>query len=75
MITVADNGIGIDLDKHGQDIFKPYKRFNTTIDGKGLGLFLVKSHVEALNGRITIESKPGEGTLFKIAFPLSHIAN
>ena len=61
IITVSDNGIGIDLEKNINDIFKPYKRFTTDIKGKGLGLFLVKSHVEALNGEISIESQLGIG--------------
>ncbi len=67
-IKISDNGIGIDLEKHGNDLFKPYKRFSKHLEGKGLGLFLVKSHVEALNGTISIESKPGKGTTFTIVF-------
>ena len=68
-IRISDNGIGIDLIKHGEDLFKPYKRFATEIEGKGLGLFLVKSHVEALHGTINIESQVGVGTTFIITFP------
>jgi len=67
-IKVSDNGIGIDLKKHGNDLFKPYKRFSKHLEGKGLGLFLVKSHVEALNGTISVESEPGKGTTFTIVF-------
>jgi len=67
-IKISDNGIGIDLVKHGDDLFKPYKRFATEIEGKGLGLFLVKSHVEALRGTITVESNIGVGTSFIITF-------
>jgi len=69
IITVADNGAGIDLDKHLEDLFKPYKRFNPEIAGKGLGLFLVKNHVEALNGIILVESEVGAGTTFSIMLP------
>lgn len=68
-IVVSDNGVGIDLDKHSGDIFKPYRRFNFSTDGKGLGLFLVKSHIEAMNGKITIKSAPGVGTTFNITLP------
>ncbi|GAB2705615.1 hypothetical protein GCM10027037_34380 [Mucilaginibacter koreensis] len=71
IIKVADNGVGIDLKKHQENLFKPYKRFNRTVDGKGLGLFLVKSHVEALNGTISIESEPGKGTAFTLVLPLN----
>ncbi|MDB5018285.1 MAG: hypothetical protein JWQ84_3117 [Mucilaginibacter sp.] len=74
-IYLSDNGLGIDLCKHKDDIFKPYKRFNSDIEGKGLGLFLVKSHVEALNGLIAIESEPGKGTRFIITLPLNNKLN
>ncbi len=68
-VNVADNGIGIDLVRHEGEIFKPYKRFETSIEGKGLGLFLVKSHVEVLNGEISISSTLGKGTTFTIILP------
>lgn len=71
IVTVEDNGIGIDLIKHRDSVFKPYKRFNLNIEGKGLGLFLVKSHVEALGGYIAIDSKEGRGSVFTISLPAS----
>jgi PAS domain S-box-containing protein len=69
IITIADNGAGIDLEKHLDDLFKPYKKFNPEIAGKGLGLFLVKNHIEALNGIILVESEVGLGTTFSIILP------
>ena len=74
LITVSDNGTGIDVIKHSDDLFKPYRRFNSEIDGKGLGLFLVKSHIEALNGTIAIESQLGKGTIFKISLPVKSVS-
>ncbi|MDP9079641.1 MAG: PAS domain-containing sensor histidine kinase [Bacteroidota bacterium] len=71
IINISDNGVGIDINKHKEDLFKPYKRFNSIIEGKGLGLFLVKSHVEALNGKISINSKLGKGTTFLITLPIN----
>jgi signal transduction histidine kinase len=71
VIRFSDNGLGIDLARNGEDLFKPYKRFHPDIEGKGLGLFLVKSHVEALHGNISIDSKPGNGTTFTITLPQS----
>ncbi|MEP2238128.1 MAG: ATP-binding protein, partial [Maribacter sp.] len=68
VLYVRDNGIGLNLDKHGENIFKLYKRFHRNISGKGMGLFLIKSQLEALNATITIESKVGQGTTFKIKF-------
>jgi PAS domain S-box-containing protein len=66
-IKFKDNGCGIDLERHREDLFKPYKRFHTHIEGKGLGMFLVKSHVEALGGEINLTSTVGKGTTFTIS--------
>jgi signal transduction histidine kinase len=69
VIRVSDNGIGIDLKKHGSNLFGLYKRFTDQAEGKGLGLYMVKSQVEALNGFIDVESEPGKGTEFIIRLP------
>lgn len=65
-ILVADNGIGIDLEKFGKQIFGLYKRFDLKTEGKGLGLYMSKMQLESLGGSIAVESTPGEGTLFTI---------
>lgn len=71
VLKVKDNGLGIDLSRFRGDMFKLYKRFHTsTPGGKGLGLYLVKQQVEKLNGRIDVESSPGEGTTFSVFLPL-----
>ncbi|MFZ6012923.1 MAG: ATP-binding protein, partial [Bacteroidota bacterium] len=70
VIRFSDNGIGIDLQKYGDKIFGLYKRFNLEIEGKGLGLYLVKSHVQAMHGQIKIESIPNRGTTFNIILPV-----
>lgn len=69
VIEVSDNGMGIDTRRHQDDLFKPYKRFNNKKEGKGLGLFLVKSHVEALDGSISLKSELGKGSTFTLSFP------
>lgn len=66
IIKVADNGIGIDLEKHGENIFGIYNRFHLAREGKGLGLHMTKTQVEALGGTITVESTPGVGTTFTV---------
>ena len=68
-ITVADNGVGINLDEHGKYIFGLYKRFNLDVEGKGLGLHMTKLQIEAMNGTIRVESKVNEGTTFTIKLP------
>ncbi len=69
VIEFADNGIGIDLERKGSQVFGLYKRFHAGLaEGKGLGLFMVKTHVETLGGKIEISSKVNEGTVFTIRF-------
>ncbi len=65
-ITVADNGLGIDMEAHGDKLFTLYGRFHSHVDGKGLGLYLVKTHVMAMGGRIEVSSEPGKGPTFAI---------
>lgn len=68
-IIYIDNSSGIDLSRHGVNIFRPYKVFHPTIKGKGLGLFFVKSYIDALNGSIDIKSEPGRGVSYSISLP------
>ena len=65
-ISFKDNGNGIDLTKNGPQLFGLYKRFDHTIEGKGMGLFMVKMQVESMGGTITVESELGKGTEFII---------
>ncbi|MBO0356987.1 PAS domain-containing sensor histidine kinase [Hymenobacter sp. BT186] len=66
VITFADNGSGFDLQKAGSDVFKLYKRFHSQHVGRGMGLYLVKTHVEAMGGHIAVSSHEGVGTRFTI---------
>lgn len=68
ILHFTDNGLGFNLEKNGNAVFGLYKRFNTTIEGKGMGLFMVKTQVEALQGSIELRSKPNEGSHFIITF-------
>ena len=68
VISISDNGLGIDLEKHQNKIFGLYQRFHLHKEGKGIGLYLCKTQLEALGGRITVESVPNEGTTFHLYF-------
>lgn len=68
ILTFKDNGIGIDLERNRDKIFGLYQRFHDYADSKGLGLYLVKSQVESMGGKISVESIVGEGTTFTITF-------
>lgn len=70
-VSFSDNGLGIDLDKHGDKLFGMYKTFHKHKDAKGIGLFITKNQIEAMNGRIEVKSKVGIGTTFKIFFQVN----
>ncbi len=65
-IDISDNGLGIDMKRFGDKLFGLYKRFHAHIEGKGLGLFLVKLQSEALGGKIEVKSEPYQGTTFSV---------
>jgi PAS domain S-box-containing protein len=65
-VDVTDNGSGFDTEKAGLDVFRLYKRFHTTQPGRGMGLYLVKTHVETMGGRIEVQSTVNVGTRFTL---------
>lgn len=67
-LVIKDNGIGIDLEKNHDKIFGLYQRFHDHPDSKGLGLYLVKSQIEAMGGSIEVESQVNKGTQFTLTF-------
>jgi hypothetical protein len=68
VMTIKDNGIGIDLVRNKDKIFGLYQRFHNYPDSKGLGLYLVKSQIESMGGHISVESKVDKGTTFILTF-------
>jgi len=68
IISFRDNGMGIDLSKKGDQVFGLYKRFHHHVEGKGMGLYMVKTQVEMLSGKISIKSQINKGTEFLIEF-------
>ncbi|MDT0689750.1 PAS domain-containing protein [Salegentibacter sp. F188] len=67
-LEISDNGMGIDLDQHGDKMFGMYKTFHQNPEAKGIGLFITKNQVEALGGSISVTSTVDIGTTFKIMF-------
>ena len=63
-LEISDNGLGIDLQKHGEKLFKLHKTFHKHPDAKGFGLFITKTQIEAMGGHIKVKSKPENGTTF-----------
>ncbi|MDQ6763007.1 MAG: PAS domain S-box protein [Bacteroidota bacterium] len=64
VLEFTDNGLGIDLQKHGKNMFKLNKVFHSGFDSKGVGLFMTKTQIETFGGTISAESEPGNGTKF-----------
>ncbi|HTF20680.1 MAG TPA: two-component regulator propeller domain-containing protein [Chryseolinea sp.] len=67
-LSVSDNGLGIDLTAFRDKLFTLYSRFHIHLEGKGLGLYLVKTQITALGGRIEIESEVNKGSTFRVYF-------
>ncbi len=68
VITVEDNGRGIDLQKFGKEVFNLFSRFHTGVEGSGLGLYLTKTLIKKEDGLISINSSPDKGTSFTLTF-------
>jgi PAS domain S-box-containing protein len=65
-LEIADNGLGIDMDKYGEKLFGMYNTFHSNENSKGIGLFITKNQIESMGGSIEVESEPDKGTTFKI---------
>ncbi|WP_421823588.1 PAS domain-containing protein [Flagellimonas oceanensis] len=68
LLSISDNGLGIDLDKYGDKIFGMHKTFHNREDAKGFGLYLIKNQIEAMGGSITVQSEVDKGTTFNVYF-------
>ncbi|MCB2377998.1 HAMP domain-containing histidine kinase [Hymenobacter sp. BT635] len=70
VLTVRDNGRGIDLQRHGQEVFQLFRRFHPEVDGSGMGLYLVRRLVQQAGGRVEVDSVVDEGTTFRLYLPV-----
>lgn len=68
VLKVSDNGLGIDLEMHGDKLFGLNKTFHRHTEAKGVGLYLTKTHVEAMGGRIYAQSEVNKGSIFIVEF-------
>ncbi|CAN5485754.1 hypothetical protein BH09BAC3_BH09BAC3_36490 [soil metagenome] len=66
MLTIEDNGLGINLEKYRHQIFKMRKTFHEHPESRGLGLFLIKNQIESMGGEINLTSVVGKGTTFYV---------
>ncbi len=70
-LRFADNGLGIDLGKYGNDLFGLFQTFHDHPDAKGMGLYITRSQVEEMGGAISVDSEPGLGSVFAVMLPVS----
>lgn len=66
ILTISDNGMGINMEKYKEKVFGLYQKFHLHKEGKGIGLYLVKSQIETMGGQIEIISTEKQGTTFRI---------
>lgn len=66
VLNIADNGLGIDLEKYGDKMFQMYNTFHYNKDAIGIGLFITKNHIEFMGGKVTVTSEVDKGTEFSI---------
>jgi len=66
ILTIADNGKGINMEKNGKDLFGMYKTFHGNTDAQGIGLYITKYQIEAMGGQIKVESEENKGSKFII---------
>lgn len=68
VLSVADNGLGIDLKLHKHKLFKIRKVFHEHPEANGFGLFMTKTQVDAMGGKIWVESDVDKGSTFYVEF-------
>ncbi len=71
ILSFTDNGKGIDTEKNSEKLFRLYERFDTSIEGKGMGMYMMKAQVDSLNGNIAVQSALDKGTQITIELPLT----
>jgi PAS domain S-box-containing protein len=70
VLVVQDNGLGLDTERYGPDLFKLFRRFHHHVAGSGLGLYLVNRIVQQASGQLEVSSTVGAGTTFRIFLPV-----
>ncbi|HEX8426857.1 PAS domain-containing sensor histidine kinase [Hymenobacter sp.] len=69
VLSVQDNGRGINLERHGPELFQLFRRFHPEVEGTGMGLYLVNRLVHQAGGHVEVDSAVGQGSTFRIYLP------
>jgi PAS domain S-box-containing protein len=68
VLMVSDNGIGIDLEKHQEQLFRYKKKFHRGYESNGVGLFMIRNQIRTFGGNIDVKSEEGKGSSFFVYF-------
>ncbi len=68
ILQIKDNGLGIDMSKNAAKLFGMYQTFHDNKDSMGFGLYITKNQIEAMDGKIEVESEVNQGSTFKVYF-------
>jgi K+-sensing histidine kinase KdpD len=68
VLEVCDNGLGIDMNRYGHQLFRMRKTFHSHPDARCVGLFISKNQVETMGGEIRAHGKEGVGMTFIVKF-------
>jgi sigma-B regulation protein RsbU (phosphoserine phosphatase) len=69
LLSIQDNGRGLDLSRHGGELFQLFRRFHPDVAGSGVGLYLVNRLMHQAGGRVEVTSMVGQGTTFRLFLP------
>ncbi len=67
-LKIKDNGLGVDMKRYGDLMFGMYKTFHQNKESRGIGLYITKSQIESMKGKVSVESEVGVGSIFSIFF-------
>jgi PAS domain S-box-containing protein len=66
LLEFSDNGIGLDVEKYKDKLFRPFQRFTQQASGKGIGLHLINNIVTKTGGKMEVKSQLGQGATFRM---------
>lgn len=68
VLMVQDNGIGIDMNRHQDQLFRYKRKFHRGYESKGIGLFKIRNQIRTFGGDIEVKSEAGKGSSFFVYF-------
>ncbi|MCC7454389.1 MAG: HAMP domain-containing histidine kinase [Crocinitomix sp.] len=73
LISVEDNGVGIDLETNESKVFGLFKRIQNDESGSGIGMYIVNKLLENYGGKLLLKSELGKGSIFTVVIPVEKV--